>query len=167
MAEQSLFEELLEDPEFADSFRIMQQRRAAFAALGGSAPHMKPIPRRRPDCVMSEAEYAFALVKVERLFDEPDFVITPEFERLTAKIRHYEEKAPEFADFNKRLVELPSDVALLGVLLSQYQLSHDELPEVGDADAVTRVINQEVKLTDEQINALAARFDIDPGLFRD
>mgnify|MGYP006406920169 FL=1 len=110
------------------------------------------------------AEYEDALALVETLLDEEnednDFLI----ERLTDVIEEWEDTAPELSTFNESLSALDG-VDMLKFLMEQNDLGTADLPEIGSKSYVSKVLNRKRELTRRHIEALSARFRVEPALF--
>lgn len=117
--------------------------------------------------ITGEAEYESALEFIEFLMevigDHPDDPRWGLVEIAAKAIEHYEMKMhPKF----EALLEKQTDSAsVLRVLMDQYQLEIPDLPEIGNADEVTEIVNGHQELNLTQIRALSQRFQLDPGLF--
>lgn len=73
------------------------------------------------DSTPSCQDYEDVLGLVEYLIEhDPD---SPLVEMLAAEIDKYENESQEFAEFNARVANIPSGVALLRTLMDQYQLT--------------------------------------------
>jgi HTH-type transcriptional regulator/antitoxin HigA len=62
---------------------------------------------------------------------------------------------------------VPRDLAVLGVLMDQYGLGVNDLPEIGSKSLVSRILSGERNLTKKHIQALSKRFGINPANFFD
>ncbi|UIW20930.1 helix-turn-helix domain-containing protein (plasmid) [Serratia entomophila] len=113
----------------------------------------------------SEAEYKKALELIEYLVDR-DELSNPLFEPLAAKITEYENSAPEFEAFNRRLAEIPTGIAALRTLMDQHGLKAADLEdELGSKSNVSNILNGRRALTVQHIKALATRFDVPADVF--
>ncbi|CAI1677930.1 Antitoxin HigA [Serratia quinivorans] len=113
----------------------------------------------------SEAEYKKALELIEYLVDH-DELSNPLFEPLAAKIAEYENSAPEFEAFNRRLAEIPTGIAALRTLMDQQGLKAADLEEeLGSKSNVSNILNGRRSLTVQHIKALSTRFDVPADLF--
>ncbi|WP_244968964.1 transcriptional regulator [Rosenbergiella collisarenosi] len=72
----------------------------------------------------SEKEYEEALELSEFLFDNDPH--SPILTMLIAKIEEYENSLPEMADFNERIANTPAGVAMLRVIMDQYDLNQSD-----------------------------------------
>ena len=114
----------------------------------------------------SKNDYQDALKLVEYLVEhEPDSVLV---EMLISRIDAYENTAPEFADFNKRVADTDTGVALLRILMDQYGLNQSGFEnEIGKKSLVSRILSGERSLTLEHMRALSNRFHIPVHSFID
>lgn len=113
--------------------------------------------------IQNEEQYADAMLFIDHLLlNDPD---NPLLDLVCAKIRAWENSAPEFAEFNTLLENMPAGVSIIRVLMDQHGLSMSDLPEIGSKSMVSRVLNGQRKLTLEHAKKLAARFGISPALF--
>ena len=102
------------------------------------------------------------LEEAEDSFDDP---LNGVIELLSNAIETYENKNKELADFEKRVMEQPSDTAILRLLMAQHNLGTADLPEIGSKSMVSRVLSGERNLNKNHIKALSDRFEISPNLF--
>lgn len=58
-----------------------------------------------------------------------------------------------------------NNLAVLRLLMDQYSLGTNDLPEIGSKSMVSRVLSGERALSKNHIKALSERFNIDPDLF--
>ncbi|MBC3212368.1 helix-turn-helix domain-containing protein [Serratia fonticola] len=115
--------------------------------------------------VKNEAEYKKALELIEYLVDRDD-LSNPLFEPLAAKIAEYENSAPEFEVFNRRLAEISTGIAALRTLMDQHGLkAADLVDELGSKSNVSNILSGRRALTVQHIKALAARFNVPADLF--
>lgn len=114
----------------------------------------------------SEFEYDKALALLDELSDSTDD--SPASERLLdtlcASIKRYEDSAPQFTKFNAEVAAI-SGVQLLKFLMQQNHLTGADLPEIGDKTVVSRTLNGKRNLSSANIQALARRFNLNPGAF--
>lgn len=113
----------------------------------------------------SETEYHNALAMMEILIDdyENHRVL---IEILAKSIEEWEENAEEFASFNAQIKGQDSDVAVLKVLMDQYQLkAADLVNEIGSKSLVSMILNGTRNLTTKHIKALSKRFHLNPAIF--
>ena len=114
--------------------------------------------------INNDAEYQQALILMDELIDDYDNQKAL-IEVLSVSIEQWESTAPEFAQFNKRIAKLDSDLTLLKVLMEQYGLGVADLPEVGSKSLISRILSGERSLTKKHIHTLSQRFGISPALF--
>lgn len=114
--------------------------------------------------IHNKKEYEEALALMEELIEDYDYN-QPLIEILSISIERWENQASEFSDFNKRIRQLSSGYAILKVLMDQYDLGVSDFPEIGSKSLVSKIINNERRLTVDHIKALSKRFKINPGLF--
>ncbi|EYU16182.1 MULTISPECIES: helix-turn-helix domain-containing protein [Photorhabdus] len=87
---------------------------------------------------------------------------------LTTTIERYEDTAPEFAEFNQAIENIPTGVAVLRVLMDQYGLTQADLKnEIGEASLVSQILNGTKSLTVTHIKALSTRFKVSSTVFID
>jgi HTH-type transcriptional regulator/antitoxin HigA len=72
-----------------------------------------------------------------------------------------------FRAFHDEAMGIPRDLAVLGVLMDQYGLGVNDLPEIGSKSLVSRILSGERNLTKKHIQALSERFGISPAAFFD
>ncbi|MCZ4061277.1 transcriptional regulator [Pantoea sp. LMR881] len=107
----------------------------------------------------NKKDYEQALELVEYLVEhDPD---SPLVDLLAEKVARYEDNAPEFAEFNARIAEMPHGVALLRVLMDQHGLTQSSfVDEIGQRSYVSRILRGERVLTDKHKARLAERFKL-------
>jgi len=85
---------------------------------------------------------------------------------LANSIAEWEDHAEEFTAFNEKVKALDSDVAVLRVLIDQYNLKAADLEEeIGSKSLVSMILNGTRNLTTKHIRALSKRFHLDPAIF--
>lgn len=114
--------------------------------------------------IHNRAEYEEALALVETLLDEGDEDNDFLIERLADVIKDWEDTAPEFTAFNEAVSTLDG-VDMLRFLMEQNGLGTADLPEIGSKSYVSKVLNRKRELTRRHIEALSARFSVEPSLF--
>lgn len=115
--------------------------------------------------IHSEEEHEQALELIEELIEDYDNNL-PLIELLSLSIERYEESAPEFEEFNKAQEELDTGIAMLRVLMDQYDLKTNDFEnEIGKKSLVSQILNGKKNLTKNHIAALSKRFGISPSLF--
>lgn len=119
--------------------------------------------------IADDTRYREALALVESLLEEaedtPADPINAVIEMLARSIESYENRHADLVEFETRAMGQPADLAMLRLLMAQYQLGTADLPEIGSKSMVSRVLNGERGLNKNHIKALAARFGVNPGLF--
>ena len=123
-----------------------------------------------PFCHITDARhYRMSLELIESLLedaeDSSDDPLNAVISVLTDAIEDYEGRDSELLEFEKRAVDGPSELAVLRLLMDQYELGVADLPEIGSKSMVSRVLSGERDLSKKHILALAQRFGIEPGLF--
>lgn len=112
----------------------------------------------------SENEYEEALELSEYLFDTDPH--SPILTMLITKIEEYENNLPELAEFNARIANTPSGVAMLRLLMDQHGLNQSDFEnEIGKKSSVSRILSGERSLTIEAIKRLSERFGLPVQLF--
>lgn len=114
--------------------------------------------------IHSNEEYEQALALVDELIEDYP-LYRPLIEMLSASIERWENSAPEFTDFNRRLEHVDPGVATLKSLIEQHGLTMNDFPEIGSKSLVSRVLSGERQLTRQHIRALTRRFNINAELF--
>ena len=121
--------------------------------------------------IKDKHHYAEALKLVENLLEEaddsPEDPINAVIEMLSRAIERYEDQDKELVAFESHAMGLPADLAMLRVLMDQYNLGTADIPEIGTKSMVSRVLSGERALSKSHIQALSQRFSINPGLFFD
>jgi HTH-type transcriptional regulator/antitoxin HigA len=120
----------------------------------------------------TEEKYELALQVLEKLLDKaedsPDDSINGLIELLSRAIESYESKQEDIISFEAEVSEIPADVAMLQVLMSQYELNGSDFEdEIGDKTLVSRILSGNRNLTKNHIEKLSKRFGINPTLFFD
>ncbi len=119
--------------------------------------------------IKDDKHYEETLLLIESLLQETedslDDPMNAVIELLSRSIEAYENKNDELAAFEARAMGQPVDLAMLRVLMEQHDLGTADLPEIGSKSMVSRVLAGERSLNKKHIQALSARFKINPGLF--
>ena len=119
--------------------------------------------------IKDASHYDETLALIEELLEEAedslDDSINMIIELLSRSIETYENENNELADFESHVMDQPSDLSLLHLLMDQHKLGTADLPEIGSKSMVSRVLSGERALNKKHIMALSERFNIDPGLF--
>lgn len=116
--------------------------------------------------IESDADYQKALTVIDELTDGQtlDAVEQTLLDTLCDTVGRYEDHAVQFCAFNAA-VDALTDVDLIKALMLQNKLTGADLPEIGDKTVVSRILSGHRKLTVDMIARLAARFQVDPGMF--
>lgn len=119
--------------------------------------------------IADDMHYEEALELVETLLEEaedsPDDPLNAIIKMLSHAIETYENEDEDLMAFEKRAKDQPTDRAMLRLLMDQHGLGTADLPEIGSKSMVSRVLSGKRSLSKKHIQALAERFDINPGLF--
>ncbi len=110
--------------------------------------------------INNQDDYEQALELMDELID--DYETNKQLTQLLAtSIERWEDRADEFADFNKALAGVEPGIAVLKTLMIQHQLGVADLPELGSKSNVSKLLNtaEGKKLTRQHIEALSKRFD--------
>lgn len=112
-------------------------------------------------------EEALELIEsfLEEAEDSRDDPLNGVIELLSRAIESYENNVAELATFDQYSMSQPSDLAMLRLLMDQYNLGTADLPEIGSKSMVSRVLSGERSLNKNHIKALSDRFHISPSLF--
>ena len=113
--------------------------------------------------IRTEREYDAAVERLNALVDEVgDNSKDPRY-------RLIETLSVLIEAFDREHHSLPeaSGIEVLRFLMDQHGLTQKDLPEVGSQGVVSEVIRGRRRLNVRQIQALAARFGVDPGVFID
>lgn len=116
--------------------------------------------------IKNQDDYERALELMDELID--DYETNKQLTQLLAtSIERWEDRADEFADFNKALAGVEPGIAVLKTLMIQHQLGVADLPELGSRSNVSKLLNtaEGKKLTRQHIEALSKRFAVSPALF--
>lgn len=116
--------------------------------------------------INNQGDYEQALRLMDELINDYD-TNNQLIELLATSIERWEDRAGEFADFNKALADVKPGIAVLKTLMIQYRLGLTDLPELGSKSNVSKLINsaEGKKLTRQHIEALSKRFGVSPALF--
>jgi HTH-type transcriptional regulator/antitoxin HigA len=104
--------------------------------------------------IKDEAHYQQALILIESLLEEaqdsPSDPINAVTDLLSQAIEVYENKDKDLVDFAAKAAGQPPDLAMLRLLMDQYQLATADLPEIGSKSMVSRVLSGERSLSKKQ-----------------
>jgi HTH-type transcriptional regulator/antitoxin HigA len=113
--------------------------------------------------IRTEREYDAAVARLDALVDEiGDNPKAPRYrliETLSVLIEAY--------DRERHSLPEASGVEVLRFLMEEHGLTQKDLPEIGSQGVVSEVLAGRRRLNVRQIQALAARFGVDPGAFID
>lgn len=119
--------------------------------------------------ISDERDYEQALELIEELLveaeDSNEDPINAVINLLSQAIESYENQQEELVAFEHEALEGDRGVAIVRVLMDQYQLGVSHLPEIGSKSMVSRVLSGERQLNRNHIQALSARFNVSPALF--
>jgi HTH-type transcriptional regulator/antitoxin HigA len=116
--------------------------------------------------ISNEDDYEKAQEFMGELFDackdEEGDPLLPLIDILASSIEKYERRDEDLVKFINKANDIPTHIATLNVLMDQYGLTRDDLPEIGDKSMVSRVLNNKRPLTKSAIEKLCSRFNIRP-----
>ncbi len=115
--------------------------------------------------IQNKAEHRKALELIELLLGNNE---THEIliDLLCHSVEKYENYAPEFSEFNKKLLEVEAGNSALAVLMDQHNVKAHELShEIGGEGLVSMVLNGKRELTTCNVKKLSARFNVQPTFF--
>ena len=116
-----------------------------------------------------ESHYLAALELIEDLMQEAedtlDEPLNPVIEMLSQSIETYENQNNDITAFEKEAELLASDISVLRLIMDQYALGVDDIPEIGSKSMVSRVLNGKRDLNKNHIKALSERFGVNPNIF--
>ena len=111
--------------------------------------------------IRNEREYSAAVEHLDALVDEiGDNPTDPRYrliETLSVLIEAYDKERHKLPE--------ASAVEVIGFLMEEHRLAQKDLPEIGSQGVVSEVLAGRRRLNVRQIQALAARFGVDPGAF--
>jgi len=116
-----------------------------------------------------KAHYLSALELIEDLMQEAedtlDEPLNPVIEMLSQAIETYENQDDDIVTFEKEAELLANDISVLRLIMDQYDLGVDDVPEIGSKSMVSRVLNGKRDLNKNHIKALSDRFGVNPNIF--
>jgi len=116
-----------------------------------------------------KAHYLLALELIEDLMQEAedtlDEPLNPVIEMLSQAIETYENQDDDIVTFEKEAELLANDISVLRLIMDQYDLGVDDVPEIGSKSMVSRVLNGKRDLNKNHIKALSDRFGVNPNIF--
>jgi len=118
------------------------------------------------DRIQNQSEYENALELMDELIEDYDYnkaLISV----LSLSIARWENEAHDFRKFNACIKSLDSGLAVLKVLMSQFNLGVSDFPEIGSKSLVSKIVNNKRRLTLEHIKKLSKRFNVSPFVFFD
>jgi len=111
--------------------------------------------------IRNEREYDASVVRLNALVDEvgdnPKDPRYRQIETLSVLIEAYDREHHELPE--------ASGVEVIKFLMEQHGLTQEGLPEIGSQGVVSEVLAGRRNLNVRQIEALAARFSVSPGVF--
>lgn len=84
---------------------------------------------------------------------------------LAQAINDYESRDKDVTDFLNTALAEKNDLALLRMIIDQYELTLSDLPEIGHKSLVSKILSGQRNMTRSHIEKISRRFHIDPGLF--
>jgi HTH-type transcriptional regulator/antitoxin HigA len=121
--------------------------------------------------IENETQYQATLTQLDGIFemasDTLDDPLNPLIEMLSKAIDDYELKDNSVVEFVENARKEPTDIAVLRTLMSSYNLSGNDLPEIGGRSLVSKILNGHKTLTRQAIERVAERFDLRPSIFLD
>ncbi len=138
---------------------------------------LAPIDAHQPSLItahpfvylVNQADSSQALNVLEQVLesagDTLDDPMNPLIDMLSHAIEKYESQDEELMAFVAEAEGIPADIALLRTLMSQYQLTGSDLPEIGGKAMVSKVLKGERTLSRSAIEQLSARFGLRPSMF--
>jgi HTH-type transcriptional regulator/antitoxin HigA len=113
--------------------------------------------------IRTEREYDAAVERLNALIDEIDYnTKNPRYrliETLSVLIEAYDREHHSLPE--------ASGIEVLRFLMEEHGLTQKDLPEIGSQGVVSEVLAGRRRLNVRQIQALAARFGVQPGAFVD
>ena len=114
-----------------------------------------------------EKALAFVSALMDRAPDDPNSTLNGIIETISKSISEYENTLESVQEFEKAISEIPADIAILRLLMDQYDLNGTDFPEIGDKTLVSKILKGDRNLTKDHIVKLSERFGISPALFFD
>lgn len=119
--------------------------------------------------IVNEEDYMEALEFLEDLLesahDSEKDPLNPLIEMLTVAIERYESTDQQLNEFLEEAERYPNDIALLRTLMTQHQLTGNDLPEIGTKSMVSKVLKGKRDLSRSAIEKLCVRFNLNPSMF--
>jgi len=117
----------------------------------------------------NEKDYKEALKMIEYILelseDKENDQFNPLIDLISSSIERYESKDEQVVKFIQEAEHYPQDIALLRTLMSQYNLTGSDFPEIGSKSMVSKILNGKRKLSRSAIEKLSSRFDLQPPMF--
>lgn len=136
------------------------ERAISFAEAADPIAHIK-----------NNATYEKALLFISALMekapDNPNSTLNGIIETISKSISEYEKSLESVQMFEKAVLEIPADIAMLRLLMDQHELNGTDFPEIGDKTLVSKILKGNRNLTKDHIVKLSERFGISPALFFD
>ncbi|MCX7125616.1 MAG: transcriptional regulator [Gammaproteobacteria bacterium] len=114
--------------------------------------------------INNDEEHRLALALMDELIDDYDYNRYL-IEILSVSIERWEDESKSFSEFNAAIDDMPASSTVLKVIMDQHHLGVADFPEIGSGSLVSKIVNNQRRLTLDHIRALSKRFGIDPGLF--
>ncbi len=119
--------------------------------------------------IENEKDYQEALNMLEELLEAADDSENdhnnPLIDLLSASIERYESQDPETLQFIEESERYPQDIALLRTLMSTYNLTGSDFPEIGTKSMVSKILSGKRTLSRSAIEQLSVRFGLQPAMF--
>ena len=119
--------------------------------------------------ITNKEDYTAALVELESALtlseDTVEDSLNPLIELLSQAIERYESNNQVLSDFINEVDDLPSDIVMLRTLMSQYELTGSDFPEIGGKAMESKVLNGTRVLSRQAIEQLSFRFGLRPAMF--
>ena len=115
--------------------------------------------------ITSDEQYQELIATMEVLVEDYD-THQAVIDLIFPVIEKYEAEAERFSEFNQAIAKLDPGVAVLRVLIEQYQLTlSDFKEEIGANSTVSMILSGKRSLTLSHIKALSKRFDVPASMF--
>lgn len=119
--------------------------------------------------IQNQKHYKQTLALLENLFEEVEDndkdPLNGLIDLLVQAVSHYENNIASLKLFEKVANTGPQDVAMLRLLMEQYDLGVADFPEIGDKSLISKILSRKRSLTKQHIQKLSKRFNISPVLF--
>ena len=114
--------------------------------------------------IKSKVQYKKALDLLENIMSQSQ-INESLLTTLSNSISAYEDELDSVKALEQSIAKIPTGVATIRVLMTQYNLTMSDLPELGKKSNVSLILKGERNLTLSHVKALANRFDVSPSLF--